>query len=50
MLWMRKVKSRDAELVRIKTYKMLDEIPPYIKSITANNGKEFVVGGVLTSI
>ncbi len=41
MLWMRKVKSRDAELVRVKTCEMLDEIRPYIKSITADNGKEF---------
>ena len=41
MLWMRKVKSRDTELVRVKTCEMLDEIRPYIKSITADNGKEF---------
>ena len=38
---MRKVKSRDAELVRVKTCEILDEIRPYIKSITADNGKEF---------
>jgi transposase, IS30 family len=41
MLWMRKVESRDAELVRIKLCEMLDEIRPYIKSVTGDNGKEF---------
>ena len=41
MLWMKKVESRDAKLVRQKVCEMLDEIRPYIKSITADNGKEF---------
>jgi IS30 family transposase len=41
MLWMGKVESRDAETVRIKLCYMLNEIRPFIKSITADNGKEF---------
>jgi len=41
MLWMRKIETRDAEVVRLKLSEMLDEIRPYIKSITADNGKEF---------
>lgn len=41
MLWMGKVETRDAEMVRLKLSEMLDEIRPYIKSITADNGKEF---------
>lgn len=41
MLWMRKVERREAALVRQKTCEILDEIRPYIKSITADNGKEF---------
>ena len=41
MLWMRKVKLRDAELVRVRTCEMLDEIRSYIKYITADNRREF---------
>jgi len=41
MLWMGKVETRDADIVRIKLSEMLDEIRPFIKSITADNGKEF---------
>jgi transposase, IS30 family len=41
MLWMRKVETRDARLVRKKLCEILDEIRPYIKSITGDNGKEF---------
>lgn len=41
MLWMGKVESRDAEIVKIKLSQMLEEIRPFIKSITADNGKEF---------
>lgn len=41
MLWMRKVETRNAKLVREKLCEMLDEIRPYIKSITGDNGKEF---------
>ena len=41
MLWMKKVESRDAETVKIKLSQMLEEIRPFIKSITADNGKEF---------
>lgn len=41
MLWMRKVKTKDSESVRLKLSQMLDEIKPYIKSITGDNGKEF---------
>ncbi|NQY08125.1 MAG: IS30 family transposase, partial [Flavobacteriales bacterium] len=39
---MRKVESRDAEVVRTKLSHMLEQIKPYIKSITSDNGKEFV--------
>lgn len=41
MLWMGKVNTRDAESVKIKLSEMLDEIRPFIKSITGDNGKEF---------
>ncbi len=41
MVWMSKVHCRDAETVRIKLSQMLDEIRPFIKSITGDNGKEF---------
>lgn len=41
MLWMEKVESRDAEIVKIKLSQMLEEIRPFIKSITGDNGKEF---------
>ena len=41
MLWMGKVESRDAEIVRAKLSDMLEKIKPYIKSITSDNGKEF---------
>lgn len=41
MLWMKKVESKDAEIVRKKLAEMLDEIRPYLKSITGDNGKEF---------
>lgn len=41
MLWMKKVETKDSEIVKLKIGEMLDEIRPYIKSITADNGKEF---------
>jgi len=41
VLWMRKVETKDSEIVKRKLGEMLDEIRPYIKSITADNGKEF---------
>jgi IS30 family transposase len=41
MLWMRKVESKDAELVKEKLAEILEEIRPYLKSITGDNGKEF---------
>ena len=41
MLWMRKVESKDAELVKEKLAEILEEIRPYLKSITSDNGKEF---------
>jgi IS30 family transposase len=41
MLWMRKVETKDSEIVKRKLGEMLDEIRPFIKSITADNGKEF---------
>lgn len=41
MLWMRKVESKESELITIKLSEMLEEIRPFIKTITADNGKEF---------
>jgi transposase, IS30 family len=41
MLWMGKVTTRDAETIKIKLSQMLEEIRPFIKSITGDNGKEF---------
>ena len=41
MLWMKKVESKDAEIVKEKLAEILDEIRPYLKSITGDNGKEF---------
>lgn len=41
MLWMKKVPSRDAQIVKNSLAAMLEPIRPYIKSITADNGKEF---------
>ena len=41
MLWMKKVESKDAEIVKEKLTEILDEIRPYLKSITGDNGKEF---------
>jgi IS30 family transposase len=42
MLWMRKVETLEAIVVRCKTCEILDEIRPYIKSVTGDNVKEFV--------
>ncbi len=39
MLWMRKVESIDAEIVKEKLVKILGEIRPYLKSITGDNGE-----------
>ena len=41
MLWMKKVETRDSLVVLLAICKLLDEIRPYIKSITGDNGKEF---------
>lgn len=41
MPWMGKVDSKNAETVKNKLSQMLEEIKPFIKSITGNNGKEF---------
>lgn len=41
MLWVGKVTTRDAQSIKIKLSQMLDEIRPFIKSITGDNGKEF---------
>ena len=41
MLWMKKVESKDAEIVKIKIDEMLDELRPYLISITGDNGKDF---------
>ncbi len=38
MLWMRKVESKDAELVKEKLAEILEEIRSYLKSITCNYG------------
>ena len=38
---MRKVEKREALSVRKKMEEILEEIKPYIKSITGDNGKEF---------
>jgi IS30 family transposase len=48
MLWMRKVETKDSEIVKRKLGEMLDEIRPYIKSITADNGKEFAAHQYIT--
>jgi IS30 family transposase len=37
---MRKIEKRDALSVRKKVEEILEEIKPYIKSITGDNGKE----------
>ncbi|MDZ7613876.1 MAG: IS30 family transposase [Flavobacteriaceae bacterium] len=41
MLWMGKIDSRNAETVKLKLCQMLDEIRPYIKSITGDMAKNF---------
>jgi transposase, IS30 family len=41
MLWMGKVPKKDADTVKQKLSGLLEEIRPYIKSITGDNGKEF---------
>lgn len=41
MLWMRKLETHEAGDVKTKLCEILDEIHPYLKSITADNGKEF---------
>jgi IS30 family transposase len=41
MLWMRKVETKEANIVRLKLEEMLDEIKPFLRTITADNGKEF---------
>jgi len=48
MLWMRKVESKDAEIVIKKLAEMLEEIRPYLKSITGDNGKEFAAHQFIT--
>jgi len=48
MLWMRKVESKDAEIVIKKLAEMLDEIRPYLRSITGDNGKEFAAHQFIT--
>ena len=42
MLWMKKVESKDAEIVKIKITEMLDEIGPYLKSITGKMEKNLL--------
>jgi hypothetical protein len=39
MLWLKKVESIDAEIVKEKLAEILDEIRPCLKSITGDNGK-----------
>ncbi len=41
MLLMKKIESKDAELVKDILVEILEEIKPYLKSITGDNGKEF---------
>jgi len=41
MLKMKKTKTREAKEIRIAINQMLEEWVPYIKTITADNGKEF---------
>jgi IS30 family transposase len=41
VVWMGKTNSKDADEVKEKLAEMLEEIRPYIKSITGDNGKEF---------
>ena len=41
ILWMRKVEKREAKAVSKAIMSMLEPIRPYVKSITADNGKEF---------
>lgn len=48
MLWMRKVESKDAEIVIKKLAEMLEEIRPYLRSITGDNGKEFAAHQFIT--
>jgi IS30 family transposase len=45
MLWIRKVETREALVLRSKICEMLDEIRPYTKSVTGDNGKEFAAFG-----
>jgi len=48
MLWMRKVEAKDAEIVIKKLAEMLEEIRPYLRSITGDNGKEFAAHQFIT--
>jgi IS30 family transposase len=41
MLWKRKVESKGTEIVIKKLAEMIEEIRPYLRSITSYNGKEF---------
>jgi transposase, IS30 family len=41
MLWMQKVQSKDAGLVALAMKSILDDIKPFLLSITSDNGKEF---------
>jgi IS30 family transposase len=48
MLWMKKVQSKDAELVKLSLGQLLEEIRPFIRSITGDNGKEFAAHQFIT--
>ncbi len=41
MLQMKKIESKDAEIVKIATIELLQNWKPFLKTITSDNGKEF---------
>lgn len=41
MLQMKKIESKDAEIVKIATIKLLENWKPFLNTITSDNGKEF---------
>ena len=41
MLQMRKIESKDAEIVKNATIELLENWKPFLKTITSDNGKEF---------
>ena len=41
LLFMKKIESKDSEIVRSATIDLLKEYQPYLRTITSDNGKEF---------